>query len=59
MYKGGSQVLNKIDVKKVVCKIDNIYFDSYAAAGRYLQVSRQAVQQASLKKSKNINNKEV
>jgi len=39
-------VLQTIEIKPVICKINDIYFDSYAEAGRFLGVSRQAVQQS-------------
>ena len=42
-----------------VCVIDEIPFSSFAEAGRYLQVSRQAVQQAWRRGSKAINKHEV
>lgn len=44
-----------ITVKKVICKIDNQYFHSYAEVGKYTQVSRQAVQQAKKRNAKQIN----
>ena len=60
VYKGTETILDNINnIKKVICKVDNIYFDTYAEAGRYLKVSRQAVQQARDRKSKKINNYEV
>lgn len=49
----------EIDVKKPFCIIDNIYFYSFAEAGRYLNVSRQAVAQSKARKSKTIGKKEI
>lgn len=45
--------IEKIDVP-IICIIDEIPFDSYAEAGRYLGVSRQAVHSARQRKSKTI-----
>lgn len=49
-------VLENIPYKKVIYKINNQLFDTYAAAARQLKVSKQAVQQSCKRKSKCINN---
>lgn len=59
VYTGNEQILQTIKTKPIICKINNIYFDSYAEAGRYLQVSRQAVHQAKQRKNKKINNYQI
>lgn len=56
VYKGNEQILKNIPYKKVICKINNQLFDTYAAAAHQLNVSRQAVQQSCKRKSKYINN---
>lgn len=56
VYTEGEEILEKINCKKVICKINNKFFDSFASAGRQLKVSRQAVHQAYQRKSKTINN---
>lgn len=59
VFTGNEQVLQKINIKPVICKIDNIYFDSYSEAGRFLKVSRQAVHQAMQRKSQKINGYQI
>ena len=59
IYKPDELILTNIEVKKPVCQIDNNYFFSMAEAGRYLNVSRQAVQQAKNKKSTKIMDKNI
>lgn len=59
IYKNNEVILNHIDVKKPVCKINNYYFFSMAEAGRYLNVSRQAVQQAKNRQAKKILDNEI
>lgn len=52
-------VLQTIEIKPVICKINDIYFDSYAEAGRFLGVSRQAVQQSKKRNGQEINGYQV
>ena len=59
IYKGNQKILTNIQVKKPICKIDNLYFFSMASAGKYLKVSRQAVQQARNKHSLKIAEKNI
>ena len=59
VYNGNQTIIKNIDYKKVICKINNKLFDSFAAAGRECKVSRQAVQQAYQRKSEKINNVNV
>lgn len=49
----------EIEVKKPICLIDTEYFYSFAEAGRFIGVSRQAVAQAKNRQSKKIGDKEV
>ncbi len=58
IHENKSFVLNKIKTP-IICLIDDIYFDSYAAAGRYLGVSRQAIHQAKKRKSTQINGSKI
>lgn len=51
-------VPEEIDVF-IICYIDEIPFASYAKAGEYLKVSRQAVHQAHARKAKSIGGKEI
>ena len=53
------EIPETIEVKQPICKIENVYFYTYAETGRFLGVSRQAVAQAKLKKSKKIAEKEI
>lgn len=55
----GEDIPQTIKIKQIICKIKNQYFDSYAEIGRFLGVSRQAVQQAKKRKSKKINGQEI
>lgn len=59
VYKGNETIEKEIKCKKVVCRINGQLFDSFAAAGREVKVSRQAVQQAYQRKSERINNVKV
>ena len=58
-YIGDEEILQTIKIKPVICKINNTYFDSYAEAGRFLNVSRQAVHQAKQRNSKSINEYQI
>lgn len=58
LYKSVSED-KTIAVKTPICKIDNIIFTSFSDAGRYLSISRQAVQQAFKKEKTIIANKKV
>ena len=58
LYKGVSED-KTIVIKLPICKIDNIIFTSFSDVGRYLSISRQAVQQAFKKGKIIIANKEV
>ena len=58
-YEKDEPILNIIEIKPVICKIDGIYYDSYAEVGRLLGTSRQAVQQANKRKSKKVMNKNI
>ena len=49
----------EIEVKKPICLIDTEYFYSFAEAGRFIGVSRQAVAQAKNRQSKKIGDKEI
>ncbi len=53
IYNIDEEVLNKIETK-TICKVKDEYFDSYAAAAEFLQISRQAVQQAHKRKDKKL-----
>ena len=59
IYKNNEDILDTINCKKVICKINNKIFDSFSEAGRELNVSRQAVQQSYKRKSKRINNIDI
>lgn len=59
VFTGDKQILQKIDIKPVICKINNVYFDSYSEAGRFLGVSRQAVHQAMKRKNQKINGYQI
>ena len=58
IYEEEKLVLDKIK-SPIICKINDIYFDSYAEAGRYLKVSRQAIHQAKKRKSSKIGDYDV
>lgn len=59
IYYGEDVIHQTIEVKKPICLIDNIYFFSYSEAGRYLNVSRQAVTQSYNRNSKSISGKNI
>lgn len=60
VYTNNEIVPTEIEISKLpICKIDDEYFFSMAAAGRYLGVSRQAVQQSKNRHSTQINGKTV
>lgn len=46
LYCGDDEVLQTINVKQPLCIINNTYLYSYAETARYLNTSRQAIQQA-------------
>lgn len=58
-FSPDEEIPEAIEVKQPICKIENIYFYTCAETGRFLGVSRQAVAQAKLKKSKKIAEKEI
>lgn len=59
IYRGDQQIVANIEVKKPICRIKNNYFFSMAEAGRFLKVSRQAVQQARKKTRQKINGYQI
>lgn len=59
VFIGNEQILQTIKIKPVICKINNVYFDSYSEAGRFLGVSRQAVHQAMKRKNQKINGYQI
>lgn len=58
-YKRDEDIPAEIIVKQPVCKIDNLYFHTFAEAGRYLETPRQTIAQAKNRKSKKILGREV
>lgn len=58
-YKKDEEIPAEIPVKLPICKIDDLYFHTFAEAGRYLKTSRQAIAQAKNRNSKKILNHEV
>ena len=56
VYYGEDIIQQSIQIKKPICKINGEYFFSLSDVGRFLGVSRQAVQQAKIKQSKQIKN---
>lgn len=59
VYRGDESILSKIDVKLPLCQINNSYYFKYAAVGKALGISRQAVAQAFNRKATKICNKDV
>ena len=58
-FKNNEEYPLLLEVKKPICLIDNLYFHSFAEAGRYLNTSRQCIAQAKNRKSKKIVGHEV
>lgn len=55
LYKNQFLIPAKISVKCPVCQIDNMYFFNQSEVARHFKISRQAVSQAKLRKSKLLN----
>ena len=58
-YKRDADIPAEIVVKQPICKIDDLYFHTFAEAGRYLETPRQTIAQAKNRKSKKILGREV
>ena len=58
IYEDKTLVLDKIK-SPIICMIDGQYFDSYAEAGRYLNMTRQAIHQSRKRKSSKIGSHKV
>lgn len=59
IYRDDEKILTKIKIKQPIAYCENKYFYTFSELGRYLGVSRQAVQQSYKRQSKMVNHKDI